>query len=116
MNDLLPDQKFIDLIDLLEGKLCRSYPNRKLMTTDKKHFTPHGSKYAGKILFDYLELQNIYRFNELNNNHPILDEDSSLKKLLDSLIHSKENIFEIIIINTGTHDLKNLVDHKYFRF
>lgn len=47
---------------------------------------------------------------------PFLDEDSSLKKLLDSLIHSKENIFEIIIINTGTHDLKNLVDHKYFSF
>ena len=37
---------------------------------------------------------------------PFLDEDSSLKKLLDSLIHSKENIFEIIIINTGTHDQK----------
>lgn len=64
LNDLLPDQKFIDLIDLLEEEenfLPLFTPNRKLMTTDKKHFTPHGSKYAGKILFDYLELQNIYK-------------------------------------------------------
>ena len=30
---------------------------------------------------------------------PFLDEDSSLKKLLDSLIHSKEKIFEIITAN-----------------
>ena len=67
----------------------------------------------------YLTIWNykIYiRFNGLTIIIPFLDEDSSLKKLLDSLIHSKENIFEIIIINTGTHDLKNLVDHKYFSF
>jgi len=64
LDDLLPDQKFIDLIDLLEEEenfLPLFTPNKKLMTTDKKHFTPHGSTYAGKILFDYLELQNIYK-------------------------------------------------------